>query len=62
MRARRTTATVTTSHFRDYPAVLARLERLDRDELAELVVDAWLALVPRRVARAWLDEHPEVRQ
>lgn len=49
----------TTPHFRGYPAVLARLERLDPAELAEVVADAWLALVPKRTARAWLDEHPE---
>lgn len=48
----------TTPHFDGYPAVLVRLERLAPDELAEVVTEAWLALVPKRAARAWLDAHP----
>jgi hypothetical protein len=50
----------TTPHFHGYPAVLTRipdLARLDRDELRDLVVEAWLTRAPKRVARAWLDEH-----
>jgi hypothetical protein len=50
----------TTSHFDGYPAVLMRipdLARIDRDELYELVVEAWLTKVQKRVAKAWLKEH-----
>jgi hypothetical protein len=50
----------TTPHFDGYPAVLLRipdLARLDRDELGELVAEAWLTRAQKRVARAWLDEH-----
>lgn len=50
----------TTPHFKGYPAVLLRiggLERLPRDELADLLADAWLSRAPRRLARAWLAEH-----
>jgi len=50
----------TTPHFRGYPAVLIRipdLARLDRDELRESVVEAWLTRAQKRVARAWLAEH-----
>ena len=50
----------TTPHFRGYPAVLIRipdLARLDRDELRETVVEAWLTRAQKRVARAWLAEH-----
>jgi len=50
----------TTPHFNGYPAVLMRiptLERLDRDELEDLVVDAWLTRAQKRVAKAWLTEH-----
>ncbi len=50
----------TTPHFNGYPAVLVRipdLERIDRDELEELVVEAWLTRAQKRVARAWLAEH-----
>ena len=50
----------TTPHFDGYPAVLIRipdLARLDRGELREAVVDAWLTRAQKRVARAWLAEH-----
>jgi hypothetical protein len=50
----------TTPHFRGYPAVLVRipdLARLDRDELRDMVVEAWLTRAQKRVARAWLEEH-----
>jgi hypothetical protein len=50
----------TTPHFRGYPAVLARipdLERIDRDELRDLVVGAWLTRAKKRLAKAWLAEH-----
>jgi hypothetical protein len=50
----------TTPHFDGYPAVLVRipdLARLDRDELEELVVEAWLTRAQKRVAKAWLAEH-----
>jgi len=46
----------TTPHFDGYPAVLVRLERIARDELEELVADAWLARAPARLARAYLAE------
>ena len=52
----------TTPHFDGYPAVLIRipdLGRLDRDELRETVVEAWLTRAQKRVARAWLDEHDQ---
>jgi len=50
----------TTPHFDNYPAVLVRipdLTRLDREELYDLVVEAWLTRVQKRVAKAWLAEH-----
>jgi hypothetical protein len=50
----------TTPHFNGYPAVLMRipdLERIDREELEDLVVEAWLTRAQKRVARAWLAEH-----
>ena len=49
----------TTPHFNGYPAVLMRipeLERLDREELHELVAEAWLTRAQKRVAKAWLAE------
>lgn len=49
----------TTPHFNGYPAVLVRisdLDRLSRDDLDDLLVEAWLAKAPKRVAKAWLAE------
>ena len=50
----------TTPHFNGYPAVLIRipdLARLERDELRDVVVDAWLTRAHKRIAKAWLAEH-----
>ena len=50
----------TTPHFKGYPAVLMRipdLARIDREELFDLVVEAWLTRAQKRVAKAWLAEH-----
>lgn len=50
----------TTPHFNGYPAVLVRipdLARIDRDELHDLVSEAWLTRAKKRVARAWLAQH-----
>jgi hypothetical protein len=50
----------TTAHFGGYPAVLVRIPRLsllDRDELRDLVAEAWLTRAQKRVAKAWGAEH-----
>ena len=50
----------TTPHFNGYPAVLMRipdLAHIDREELYDLVVEAWLTKAQKRVANAWLREH-----
>ena len=50
----------TTPHFDGYPAVLVRipdLARLDREELQDLIAEAWLTRAQKRVAKAWLAEH-----
>jgi hypothetical protein len=50
----------TTPHWNGYPAVLMRipdLARIDRDELQDTLVEAWLTRAPKRVAKAWLAEH-----
>jgi hypothetical protein len=50
----------TTPHWNGYPAVLIRipdLARLDRAELRDLVVDAWLTRAQKRVAKGWLAEN-----
>jgi hypothetical protein len=44
----------TTPHFDGYPAVLVRLERIGLDDLREVIVEAWLARAPKRLAEAYL--------
>jgi hypothetical protein len=50
----------TTPHFDGYPAVLVRLERITPDELEELVLEAWLARAPKRLATAYLSARPKL--
>jgi len=50
----------TTPHWNGYAAVLVRipdLERIDHEELFELVACAWLSRAQKRLAKAWLAEH-----
>jgi hypothetical protein len=42
----------TTSHFDGSAAVLARLERIELEELRELIMEAWFARAPTRLAQA----------
>jgi hypothetical protein len=46
---------LTTPHFDGYPAVLARLERITLEGLSELIIEAWLARAPKRLAKAYVD-------
>ncbi|GGM39609.1 hypothetical protein GCM10011608_25420 [Micromonospora sonchi] len=46
----------TTPHFDGYPIVLVRLDRIDVDELTELIVEAWYARAPKRLAAAYRAE------
>lgn len=45
----------TTPHFDGHPSVLVRLDRIDVEELSELVEEAWLQRAPARLARAYLE-------
>ena len=47
----------TTPHFDGYAAVLVRLERIGLPELSELVIEAWLARAPKRLAAQYVAEH-----
>jgi len=49
----------TTPHFNGHASVLlrgSRIGELDRDELAEVVYDAWLSRAGKRAAAKWLAE------
>ena len=45
----------TTPHFDDYPAILVRLDRIRTEDLHEVIVEAWLARAPTRLAEAYGD-------
>jgi hypothetical protein len=44
----------TTPHFDGYPAILVELDRIAATDLEELVVEAWLARAPKRLAASYL--------
>ena len=46
----------TTPHFDGYPAVLVRLERIAVEDLTEVIVEAWLARAPARLAKAYVEK------
>lgn len=46
----------TTPHFDGYAMILAELDDISLDELEELIVEAWLARAPKRLAREYLDQ------
>ncbi len=45
----------TTPHFDGYPAVLVRLDAIAADDLEEVIVDAWFARAPKRLAQEYAD-------
>jgi hypothetical protein len=48
----------TEAHYNGFPAVLVRLDKVDLDELTELVVDAWRCQAPRQLVNELKDrEH-----
>jgi hypothetical protein len=52
----------TTPHWNGYSAVLMRIPRLaelDREELGDLVEEAWLTRAQKRLAKEWLAERDE---
>jgi hypothetical protein len=60
-----TTPFFTTPHFDGHPSVLvqaSRLAELSRQELAEVVEDAWLSRASSRRASAWLAQRPPAQR
>jgi hypothetical protein len=45
----------TTPHFDGHPIVLVELRHVDKAELEELVVDAWLDRAPKRLAQQYVE-------
>jgi hypothetical protein len=53
----------TTAHFEGHPSVLLRASRigeLTRQELAEVIQDAWLSRASARRAAVWLSAQPQM--
>lgn len=48
----------TTPHFDGYPVILVELERIEGEDLEELIIEAWLARAAKRLAR----EYPATRE
>jgi hypothetical protein len=42
-----------TPHYEHHPMVLVRAAGVDREELGELLTEAWLDRVPKRVVAGW---------
>jgi hypothetical protein len=47
----------TTAHFDGHPSVLVRLDRIAADDLDEVIVEAWLARAPSRLAQAYVESN-----
>ena len=45
----------TIPHFAGYAAVLILLDRIDLDQLEEVLIEAWLARAPKRLAASYSD-------
>ena len=45
----------TTPHFDGYPAVLVRLDKISAADLEEVIVEAWLARAPKRLAQEYVE-------
>lgn len=46
----------TIPHFEGYPAVLVLIERIPPEVLEEVIVEAWVARAPKRLAREYAEE------
>jgi hypothetical protein len=49
-----------TDHYRDYPAVLVRMERITPDELQAMLERRWRKIAPKKVLRE-MDETAQAR-
>ena len=56
LRADDSNAFFTTPHFDGYPAILVRLDDISLEDLDEVIVEAWLARAPKRLAKAYVEQ------
>jgi hypothetical protein len=52
----RSDAFFTTPHYEGYPVVLVNLDKIDHDELRELITDSWLIKAPPKLRRQFEDQ------
>jgi len=52
----------TIPHFNGYPAVLVRLSKIGARRLEDVIVEAWIARAPKRLAQEFLEAHPPRRR
>ena len=52
----------TIEHFTNYPAVLVQLKLVGKRNLRELIVNAWLACAPAKLAKEYVTAHPSLRR
>jgi hypothetical protein len=52
----------TTPHFDGYAAVLVRLGKIRIGELKDLILEAWLARAPEKLAAVFLADHARVKK
>ncbi|MEA2443803.1 MAG: hypothetical protein QOJ12_1095 [Thermoleophilales bacterium] len=45
----------TTPHFTAYAAILVQLDAISLEDLDEVIVEAWLARAPKRLAKAYVN-------
>lgn len=46
-----------TDHYRNYPLVLIRLDKVNEDLLRQAATEAWMQLAPQKVIDQYLDNH-----
>jgi hypothetical protein len=56
LNAERPETFIVTPHFQNYTYMLVRTADLDDEELRELIIEGWRLLVPKTVAKAYLDK------
>ena len=52
----------TIEHFNNYPAVLIQLSKVTKRDLRELIVNAWLAVAPAKLAKEYVEAHPSLKR
>lgn len=48
-----------TDHFRNWPAILVHMDRIDDDSLRARLIFAWESRAPKKMLRAWRQDHPD---